>query len=241
MNLRLLGLPFLAACGDSLLSGAALEDALGIDRLPNEPGWMRAWVDEGGDGVLLSCELEEMEALDQDVEDEERELIFGRTEVPAPDIREPPVWTESEGFTYAVALFVLVDLERLDLRSIVEILEDGDELEEVHGVWGMADGHVRLHGEGDMEALGDALVAGQVPPELDDGQAWMGYAPRVVDATGAFAGALTAMEEEDLEFLEEEGLTVRSLESLDAATLRLLAGVPFGGLGLADDCDGERR
>ena len=133
---------------------------------------------------------------------------------------------------------MLVDLERLDLRSIVEILEDGDELEEVHGVWGMADGHVGSHGEGDMDVLGDALVVGQVPPNSTMGR--HGWATRVVDATGAFAGALTAMEEEDLEFLEEEGLTVRS----SRAWMRRPCGCWPGCIrrsDLADDCDGECR
>jgi hypothetical protein len=243
MNLRPLGLLFLTACGDSLLSGAALEDALGIDRLPNEPAWLRAWVDEGGEGVLLSCELEEMELLEWDEEDEEEEgeVIFGRAELPAPEVGEPIAWTEADGFAYAISLFVLVDLERLDLDRVVDVLEEEEELREVFGIWGMADAHVRLHGEGDMDALGEALVAGQVPPELDGGHAWMGYAPRVVDATGSFAGALTALEPDEAEFLDEDGLSVRNLESLDEATIRLLSGAPFGGLGLAEDCDGALR
>lgn len=243
MNPRPLGLLLLTACGDSLLSGAALEDALGIDRLPDEAAWMRAWVDEGGEGVVLSCELEEVEPLEFDEEDEEEEdaVIFGRAYLPPPEVGDPVSWTEADGYEYAVALFLLVDLNRLDLGAVVEALEEEDELGETFGIWGVADAHVRLHGEGDMDALGDALVAGQTPPELDDGHAFMGYAPRVVDATGSFAGALTALDEEEAEILDEDGLSVRNLESLDEATLRLLSGASFGGLGLAEDCDEERR
>lgn len=240
MRFAPLPLLLLTACGDSLLSGAALEDALGLDRLPENPGWMRAWVDEGGEGVLLSCALEEMEALEFE-EDEDDGVYFGRAEVPAPQIGDPPVWTEGEGYAWAVAIFVLVDLERIDLGAVVEVLEDDEELTEARGVWGVADEHVRLHGEGDMDALGTDLVAGQVPPELDDGQAWMGYAPRLVAATGSFSGALTALDLDDGEALQEDGIRVRHLESVDEATLALLSGASFGGLGLADDCDEERR
>ncbi|MEC8423015.1 MAG: hypothetical protein VX000_04510 [Myxococcota bacterium] len=204
---------------------------------------MRAWVDEGGEGVLLSCRLEDVRPLDpdRDEDDESDEVLFGRVELPAPEIGDPVMWTEVDDYGYAVALFLLVDVKRLDLGGVVAALEEEDELGAVHGVWGLADAHVRLHGFGDMDALGDALVAGQTPPELDDGQAWMGYAPRVVDATGSFAGALTALDEDESRVLNEDGLTVRNLASLDEATLRLLSGSPFGGLRLAADCDEERR
>jgi hypothetical protein len=235
-----IGLGMLTGCGDSLLSGAALEEALGVDRLPESAGWMRAWVEEGGEGVLLSCELEEIEELDID-EDDDDVVYFGRAEVPAPEVAEPLAWTETDDYEWGLALFVLVDLDRVIVEEVVEVLEEGEELFETTGLWGIANEHVRLHGDGDMDALGDELVAGQVPPELDDGQAWMGFAPRIVDATGTFVGALTALEPEDQEDVWEEGLTVRHLDTLDDATLRLLSGEPFGGVGLADDCDEERR
>ena len=242
MRAALLPLPLIAltACGDSLLSGAALEDALGLDRLPDSPGWMRAWVDEEGDGVLLSCDLEALSPLWYPDDEDDDPVYLGRAEVPAPGPQEPPIWTEGDGYDWAVSVFVLVDLERIDLDALVEALEDDGVISEIRGVWGVADEHVRLHGGGDMEALGRDLVAGQVPPDLDDGVAWMGYAPRLVMATGSFSGALTALEPDDGEALQEEGIRVRHLESLDDATLALLSGEPFGGLGLADDCDGER-
>ncbi len=242
MRAALLPLPLIAltACGDSLLSGAALEDALGLDRLPDSPGWMRAWVDEGGDGVLLSCDLEELSPLWNEDDEDDDPVYLGRAEVPAPSLQEPPVWTEGDGYDWAVSIFVLVDLDRIDLDALVEALEDEEAIPETRGVWGVADEHVRLHGDGDMEALGRDLVAGQVSPELDDGSVWMGYAPRLVAATGSFSGALTALELDDGHLLQEEGIRVRHVESLDDATLALLSGELFGGLGLADDCDEER-
>jgi len=225
----------LIGCGDSLVSGTALELMLDLGQVPERPGWVQLWVDEGGEGIVVSCEVVPMnhEALAEDQDT----VVIDRLEVPPPEWSDPVAWTEHDEFAWALALHLLVDRDRLHLVDAAEALEHG-EVEEVPGVWGMADTIGRLHSEGDTEALGEAIIAGQVPPELDDdGRAWVGFAGEIVAATGTFEGALAALDPHDQADLTEDGLPVRRLDTLDNASLLLLSGEPFGGLELADDCD----
>ena len=232
---RLVTLLALTGCGDSLVSGTALELMLDMGRVPERPGWVQLWVDEGGEGIVVSCEV--MPVPRELIEDSEDTLVIDRLEVPPPDWAEPVAWTEHDEFSWALALHLLVDRDRLDFLDAAEALEFG-EVEDIPGVWGMADTLARLHGEGDTEALGDTIIAGQVPPELDDdGRAGVGFANEIVAATGTFEGALAALDPDDQADLSEDGLPVRRLDTLDNASLLLLSGEPFGGLELAQDCD----
>ena len=225
----------LSGCGDSLVSGAALDILLGLEPFPEEPMWLTLWVDEGGEGVLASCELApvpgEIEREDDDT------VILDKTWIPPPEWVEPVAWTEGEEFAWALGLMVLVDGARFDFDQAAVALEE-QEPELLPGVWGMADANALLLGEGDIEALGGAVVAGSAPPELDeDGRAWVGFAQEIVVATGSFAGAVTALDLDDQDDLSEFGLPVRRLDTLDDTSLQLLFGVPFGGVGVDGECE----
>lgn len=225
----------LTGCGESLVSGTTLELTLGLGRVPERPGWVQLWVDEGGEGIVVSCEI--LPVRPGAIEDDEDALILDRIEVPPPDWVEPVTWTDHDAFSWALALHLLVDRDRLDFLAAADALEFG-EADDVPGVWGMADTLARLHGEGDTDALSEAIIAGQIPPELDDdGRAWVGFANEIVAATSTFEGALAALDPEDQADLNEDGLPVRRLDTLDNASLLLLSGEPFGGLELAPDCD----
>ena len=231
--------PFVG-CGDSLVSGPALDRLLGIEPLPADPRWLSLWVDEGGEGVLVSCALAPVPGdLDEDDDDT---VVLDRVVVQPPEWTEPIAWTEADDYAWALALHLLVDAEVFDPERAAVAFEEED-IDGFSGVWGMADSVARLHGEGDRGALGDEVVAGQVPPELDeDGRAWVGFAQEIVVATGTFVGAVTALDPDGVDELEEDGLPVRRLSSLDRASETLLFGVPFGGVELGDDCDdGDRR
>jgi|GEM_PF-4720693 len=225
----------LVGCGDSLVSGPALDRLLGIEPFPARPAWLQMWVDEGGEGVLYSCDLAPVPGS-VDEEDDDT-VVLDQVWVPPPEWAEPVAWTEEESFVWALGLHVLVDRDRFDPVRAADAF-DHEELEGLVGVWGMADTYARLHGEGDLHELGEAVVAGQVPPELDDdGRAWVGFAQEIVVATSTFAGAVTALDEEDQEVLVEDGLPVRRLDTLDQTSVSLLFGLPFGGVDLVGDCE----
>ena len=232
----LAALPLLG-CGDSLISGPALEFMLDIGRVPERPGWVQLWVDEGGEGILVSCEVIPIPA--QLMGDDQGTVVIDRLEVPPPEWTEPVAWTEQGDLRWALALHLLVDRDRLSFEATAAALEDG-EVDQAAGVWGMADTIARLHLDGEIDHAGEALIAGEVPPELDeDGRSWVGFANEIVAATGTFEGALAAIDVEEQIDLIDEGLPVRRLDTLDNASLLLLSGDPFGGLELAWDCDEE--
>lgn len=232
----LVALPLLG-CGDSLISGPALELMLDIGRVPERPGWVQLWVDEGGEGILVSCEVIPVPA--RVLVDDQSTVVIDRLEVPPPEWTEPVAWTDQDNFRWALALHLLVDRDRLSLEATAAALEDG-EIDQAAGVWGMADTLARLHIDGNTDDAGEAIIAGQVPPELDeDGRSWVGFANEIVAATGTFEGALAAIDVEEQIDLIEEGLPVRRIDTLDNASLLLLSGDPFGGLELAWDCDEE--
>jgi len=224
----------LAGCGDSLISGPALERLLGFEPFPSQPAWLPLWVDEGGEGVLYTCEFVPVPgSVDRQDADT---VVIGKVWVPPPEWTEPVAWTEEDDFSWALGLHLLVDRERFDFEMASRAFDD-EEVSSLAGVWGLADSYARLHGEGDLEAMGDAVVAGQVPPELDDdGRTWVGFAQEIVLATGTFAGAVTALDPEETSDLYG-GIPVRSLSSLDDASIALLLGQPFGGVGLSGRCE----
>lgn len=221
-------------CGDSLISGPALDRLLGLEPFPANPAWLPLWVDEGGEGVLYSCGFEPVPG-EVDEEDEDT-VVLDQVWVPPPDWSEPVAWTEGRSFAWALGLHLLVDRDRFDFERAAFAFDEED-IDQLVGVWGLADSFARLHGEGNLDALGDEVVAGQVPPELDDdGRSWVGFAQEIVVATGTFAGAVTALDRDEQDELYD-GIPVRRLSSLDDASISLLFGLPFGGVGLAGECD----
>ena len=163
-------------------------------------------------------------------------MVLDQVWVPPPDWTEPVAWTEEESYTWALALHLLVDRDQFDFERAAFAFEEED-VDGLVGVWGLADSYARLHGEGDLDTLGDDIIAGEDPPELDDdGRAWVGFAQEIVLATGTFAGAVTALDEEEQDELYD-GIPVRRLSSLDDASVSLLFGIPFGGVGLSGDCE----
>jgi hypothetical protein len=232
----------LPGCGDSLASGPALELLLGKQPFPDDPRWLHLWVDEGAEGVLISCELSRPSG---EIDEEDTETVMlDKVWVPPPDWAEPVAWTEEDDFSWALSLHLLVDFDTFDFQRAATAfdLQDTDALP---GVWGMADSVARLHGEGDIDLLGLTIVAGEVPPELDEaGRSWVGFAQEIVAATGTFVGAVTALDPDDQQFFNDIGIPVRRLDSLDDASLALLFGQPFGGIDISEDCyetfDNER-
>lgn len=240
-----------AACGDSLLTGAQAERLLGNTPPPSRPAWMQLWVDDDLTGAVVSCDLQPISA---DLRRQVREQPTAtRLDVPPPQPVEPPVWSGEETFRgetwWAVSLHLLVDEGRIAQEASAElfltdveeaILEGRDgfsHIETVPGLWGVADTTARLYVEGDPEVVGDQVIAGAVPPDLnDDGIAWVGFAQEVVHAVGSFEGALTALDPEDQQALNRQGLPVRRIDAVDDATLKVVSGLSFGGMDLALDC-----
>ena len=147
-------------------------------------------------------------------------------------------------FSWALSLHLLVDNDTFDFRRAAEAFEMQD-TEALPGVWGMADSVARLHGQGEIDLLGETIVAGEVPPELDEaGRSWVGFAQEIVVATGTFVGAVTALDPDDQQFFNDVGIPVRRLDSLDDASVALMFGQPFGGVDVSEDCyetfEGER-
>lgn len=221
-------------CGDSLVSGPALEVLLGKQPFPDTPRWLHMWVDEGAEGVVVSCELARPTGP---VDAEGRDTIMlDQVWVPPPEWAEPVAWTGESDFAWALSLHLLVDGETFSFDRAAAAFEEQDP-DALPSVWGMADSVARLHGEGNMELLGETIVAGEVPPELDaDGRAWVGFAQEIVVATGTFAGAVTALDPEDQQVFNDDGIPVRRLASLDNTSIALLFGQPFGGVEGAEDC-----
>ncbi|HCH61608.1 MAG: hypothetical protein CL927_00230 [Deltaproteobacteria bacterium] len=221
-------------CGDSLVSGPALEVLLGKQPIPDNPRWLHMWVDEGAEGVLVSCELARPTRR---VNEESRDTVMlDQVWIPPPQWAEPVAWTEEDDFSWALSLHLLVDGDVFTLDRAAIGFEAQD-LAMLSGVWGMADSVARLHGRGEMDLLGRTVVAGEVPPELDDdGRSWVGFAQEIVVATSTFVGAVTAIDPEDQQVFNNEGIPVRRLSSLDDTSIALLFGQPFGGVDVAPDC-----
>jgi hypothetical protein len=191
-------------------------------------------VDEGAEGVIVSCELARPSS---GVNEESQETVMlDQVWVPPPEWAEPVAWTDEEDFSWALSLHLLVDGDTFTFERAAAAFEAQDP-SALPGVWGMADSVARLHGEGNIDHLGESIVAGEVPPELDDdGRAWVGFAQEIVVATSTFAGAVTALDPEDQQAFNTDGIPVRRLASLDDTSIALLFGQPFGGVEGAEEC-----
>jgi hypothetical protein len=210
-------LPLLLACGDSLLSGNAVDQLLDDAPLPDEPAWRLLWL--GDDAVYGDCELEH-------VDTDGIEAVFGEVELDAPEIPEPTRWNQGAGFEWALAWVALVNAP--DFVAPQEL--DGPAIEE-DGTWGIAQSRAYLFVEGDRGAAADTLLAGQAEDDLAD-QAWVEWVPQLVALEGSAAGALLQLEDED----EHDELLITNVEGLSIATEDAVMGEWGEGLVPARGC-----
>ena len=144
-------------CGESLVSGEALDGLFGVRPLPARVAWEMRWLDEDG-RLSVGCELSAADVID------DGGIQWGELLVTAPVDPEPIRWVEEEPGTYwALGLPVLVDAERYDR----DWLEPDDTLSVERGVWGIPFDVALFYAEGDLELVGERLFASDTPLEED--------------------------------------------------------------------------
>ncbi len=243
MNLRgplplLLSSLALSACGDSLVGGPMLEELLGIEEVPQEVAWELRWYRGPGQPLLLECDLRPPWTGIHQLE----QVVFGEVEVPPPEVLEVPepgMIMEGEGFSWALALLVLVDA-----HVYWEADPEGQrsDLQEERGIWGVVPEYVLVFAEGDMDAARHELL---VEPQEDVGQIaegmqFMSFLPEVLLGTESLSGSLIPVEHEEAEHLWEPGPLVLHLEYLEEHIHEVFEGEPLGGAERQPCDDGGR-
>lgn len=205
----------LMGCGDSLVFGPQLESELGLDVELAEPAWQARWVVDGE--LRIACEAMPFEDALEDV-------VAGTDRFPLPDAG-PPEWAwnvVSDEFEWALALFVAVDQVALELEDGAV---EGDALDEMDGVWGVAEPFAQLFalGEDREEGLED-LVS---DPDDLSAEGWVEvFSPLVID-DGRVEGNLAGVEEADVTFFEEQGLPATHRDDLSADVASVWSGAAF--------------
>ena len=223
-------LALLTACHpSSLAAGENLEELMGVQPLPTDPGAELRWFGGRSRGLEISCELAEVELGDE-------EAVLGTASVDLFDEPEPPRWLHTEDYQWAVALIVLVDRQRYEGPG----LDEEESLEETPGVWGIASHHALLLVDGDLEAAQDQLVVQPDEAEPLEDVGWVEILPAVIDANDSFVGGmslLTGPLSEDHEG-DEDLLPVTNVHWVeDELALRLFSGEALVGAQMAEGCE----
>ncbi len=216
---------------DSLASGERLEELMGSTPAPSEPALEVRWFAGAQRGLLVDCTL-----VAADIGSEE-DVIWGTLSVDLIEQPEPPIWLDSDEFSWSIGLMVLVDRA----RYLPPEARGGDDLERLRGVWGAASRHALLYVDGDLAAANDQLLVLPDNAEpLEDEVTWVELLPAVIAAQDTFVGgisALTGPMSEDHEADEEELLPITAIEYLEDETMMgVLTGDALAGLELAESC-----
>lgn len=214
-------LPLLVACGDSLLSGTAVDQLLDDAPLPEAPAWRIRWLT--GEGVYGDCALDE-------IDPEGIEAVFGEVELDAPDVEEPPVWNQGAGFEWALAWVTLVSEPDFTIETGPDLAIEED------GTWGLAESRAMLFVQGDLDAASDRLLAGDNGADLSE-QGWVEWVPQLIALEGSPAGALLAVDDDD----DDDELLVTHVERLSAAGEESVMGAWGQGLLTVPGCDQDAR
>lgn len=197
MRLALLVPLMLPGCdSDSLYSTATLERLYGISPIPVEPYLEIRWI-KTNLGLGLNC-IYPLENYDSDPTD-------GTVVMPLPEVDEPPFWNETEHYSWAAGLAVLINKQMYNPFNYIEEEEEeegesaplGDEF----GVWGGVEDHVLFFGRGELLQLADEVVLSDEVDDfyktLESGGVWMGVVPELVSQTGGIEGTIFPLSEAD--------------------------------------------
>jgi len=226
----------LVACDPGgLYSAEQLAELGDLAPLPVEPAWEVRWYQGWGEGLELACGLIEAEIV-------EEELTGGVvwTEPPEPDeLVDDAVWIEGDDFSWAVALFVLVDPtiyqpEDWVIGAADEDLEEGMDTEAIleasAGVWGGAGDRALLLGEGDLDLLAEEVtLTDDAWDALLEGGTWIGLQAQIAEVSEELEGSLYPLPEHEQEAFDHDGLRVQATDFLEESAVNVLSGEVVGG------------
>ena len=210
----------LTGCGESLLSGEALESMMGLTPLPGVPAWEVRWYAGAEEPIQLNCSLQTTEITTDD-------LYWERLYSTLPTLEEPAFWIPAEDYRYAIGLFTLVDAERYVYSDEVAWDDEADfeSLDFWRGVWGGVAGRALLFAEGDLERMAEeALLVPEALEVAEDGPIWVGMLPELVEVKEDLIGTLYPLPDEEYEELETYGLEVTPVDFLASAAEDILSG-----------------
>lgn len=241
MTRTLLLLPLLTGCDASgLLSARSLEALYDVPPLPDEAGWELRWYVGPEAPLRVSCAPLVAEEVWAAVDPEVGEVNGGVAHGYVPEPPAPPFWIEEGAYRWAAAFVALVDRKR---RDVVEIMEEEDAEDAADllaydaSIWGASPDRAILYGEGDLERFTAEVVL--VPEQIDDlfdGGVWVGMQPEIAEVAGKLPGSLYPLGEQAIDELDEEGLTIQSVDFLTDSAAGVLTGEAFGGI-TAEGCD----
>jgi hypothetical protein len=199
---------FLGGCGDSLISGEALDDLFGLSPVPERVSWEVRWLSDDHT-LVLGCELYPARVLDYD------DIAFGEISVTPPDA-EPEHWIEEDDATWALGFPVLVD------RNGYREAPGNDSLHADRGVWGLPWGQAMLFADGEDWAVEERLL---IDPEavLETGVVWVDVLTEAVSVTGDVHGTLIQSE-------VHNEIWVSNLAYVDDSILEVWSGEHFDGV-----------
>lgn len=226
--------PLLGGCdGDSLASGERLEQLMGQIPMPDQPAFELRWFMGPDEGLLVDCDLQPTEIGNDE------EALLGSLTVELASEPEPPVWLHTNaGYSWAVALVVLVDGQRYEQPDT----GDGADLDVWRGVWGVAARNALLVVDGDLEmAQQQLLVVPDDADPLEGSHTWVELLPAVVAANDDFRRGISLLtgplsdEGEEEEWGDQ--LTITSMEWLeDEVVLGVVSGESINGAQLDESC-----
>jgi hypothetical protein len=215
----------LLGCGDTLLGGGWLDELMGLEEIPAEVAWELRWYQGPERPLLVECGLREP----WNGGGELGEVYFGVTEIPPPSVEGAPeasALIEGDGYSYAIAMLVLMEPEVYDRADPEGTRTD---LDTSRGTWGVVRDYVVLVAEGDTIALTQELMLDPHFPLIEPGVQLVGFLPEMMLGMGTFTGAIYPTGHEEREYLWEQGLPAVHIETIDEMTWEVFEGLPMGG------------